>query len=136
MLRDEVIYLKVKLRKEGNVNRSEYHGLRDRLQELRARARGERRIDVRPRVAPPDRTGSSVQGSLAAVPAGGTVRTTGAASTTSAPRPIDVTTDRTAIPVGQEIDVRLQNELSSDTAQVEDRFEATTAVDLYEGNAC
>ncbi|MGH9160767.1 MAG: hypothetical protein ACRD2X_12390 [Vicinamibacteraceae bacterium] len=34
------------------------------------------------------------------------------------------------IPVGQEIDVRLQNQLSSETAQVEDRFEATTLVDL------
>ena len=30
--------------------------------------------------------------------------------------------------------MRLQNELTSDTAQVEDRFEATTVVDLYEGN--
>jgi hypothetical protein len=36
--------------------------------------------------------------------------------------------------VGQEIDVRLQSELSSDTAQVEDRFDATTVVDLFEGN--
>jgi hypothetical protein len=36
--------------------------------------------------------------------------------------------------VGQEIDVRLQSQLSSDTAQVEDRFEATTIVDLFEGN--
>jgi hypothetical protein len=30
--------------------------------------------------------------------------------------------------------VRIQTELTSDTAQVEDRFEATTVVDLYEGN--
>jgi hypothetical protein len=37
------------------------------------------------------------------------------------------------IPVGQEVDVRLQSALSSDTAQVEDRFEATTLVDLLEG---
>jgi hypothetical protein len=41
---------------------------------------------------------------------------------------------QSSIPVGQEIDVRLQNQLSSDTAQVEDRFEATTVVDLYEGD--
>src|SRR5690606_28642588 len=41
---------------------------------------------------------------------------------------------RSAIPVGTEIDVRLQNRLSSDDAQVEDRFEATTVVDLYEGD--
>ena len=38
------------------------------------------------------------------------------------------------IPVGQEIDVRLQSQLSSDNAQVEDRFEATTLVELYRGN--
>jgi hypothetical protein len=38
------------------------------------------------------------------------------------------------IPSGQEIDVRLQGELSSGTAQVEQRFEATTVADLYRGN--
>jgi hypothetical protein len=36
------------------------------------------------------------------------------------------------IPVGTEMDVRLQQELSSETAAVEDRFEATTVVDLYD----
>ena len=30
--------------------------------------------------------------------------------------------------------MRVQTELTSDTAQVEDRFEATTVVDLYRGN--
>ena len=34
------------------------------------------------------------------------------------------------IPVGTEIDVRLQNPLNSGTNQVEDRFEATTLVDV------
>jgi hypothetical protein len=34
------------------------------------------------------------------------------------------------IPVGTEIDVRLQNTLNSGTNQVEDRFEATTIVDV------
>ena len=43
-------------------------------------------------------------------------------------------TSQSAIPEGQEIDVRLQTELNSDTAQVEDRFEAETVVDLYRGN--
>jgi hypothetical protein len=38
------------------------------------------------------------------------------------------------IPVGQEIDVRLQSRLSSETAQVEDRFEATTLVDPAHGD--
>ncbi len=42
-LREDVIYLKVKLRKENNVSRSEYTQVRDQLQELRARARGDSR---------------------------------------------------------------------------------------------
>jgi hypothetical protein len=40
-LRDEVIYLKVKLRKEQNVSRAEYSDLRDRIDQLRSQARGE-----------------------------------------------------------------------------------------------
>jgi hypothetical protein len=39
---------------------------------------------------------------------------------------------RGAIPVGQEIDVRLSNTLSSETAQPEQRFQATTVVDLMQ----
>ena len=38
------------------------------------------------------------------------------------------------IPAGQELDARLDRELNSDTAQVEDRFTATTVADLYQGN--
>jgi hypothetical protein len=34
------------------------------------------------------------------------------------------------VPAGQELDVRLQSSLSSETATVEQRFEATTVVDL------
>ena len=40
-LRDEVIYLKVKLRKESGVSRAEYADLRDRIDRLRSEARGE-----------------------------------------------------------------------------------------------
>ncbi|OFW14589.1 MAG: hypothetical protein A3F70_06590 [Acidobacteria bacterium RIFCSPLOWO2_12_FULL_67_14] len=36
------------------------------------------------------------------------------------------------IPVGQELDVRLQSGLSSETSTVEQRFEATTVVDLMQ----
>ena len=36
------------------------------------------------------------------------------------------------IPVGQEIDVRLRSTLSSETAEVEQRFETTTVVDLVQ----
>ena len=105
-LREEVIYLKVKLRKEGSVSRSEYVDVRDRLQDLRSRARGEAPSTTR--ALPPveeARTETPARGS-----GGG------------------------AIPVGTEIDVRLQNRLSSDDAQVEDRFEATTVVDLNQGD--
>ena len=38
------------------------------------------------------------------------------------------------IPTGSEIDVRLTTALTSDTAQVEDRVEATTMIDLYRDN--
>jgi hypothetical protein len=109
-LRDEVTYLKVKIRKEGNVGRSEYTDLRDRLQTLRSRARGE---STTYRDAP-----------------------TGAATDAPSTRRDDrrETSGQSAIPVGTEIDVRLQSQLSSDTAQVEDRFEATTVVDLFEGD--
>jgi hypothetical protein len=38
------------------------------------------------------------------------------------------------IPVGQQLDVRLQNTLSSETATQEQRFQTTTVVDLRQGN--
>ena len=38
------------------------------------------------------------------------------------------------IPSGTEVDVRLVTPLTSDTAQVEDRVEGTTMIDLYRGN--
>jgi len=38
------------------------------------------------------------------------------------------------LPAGSEVDVRLTTRLSSDDAQVEDRVEATTMVDLYQGD--
>jgi hypothetical protein len=110
-LREEVIYLKVKLRKETNVSRREYTDLRDQLQDLRSRARGER-------------SSASTRSS------------SGSNDVVFDDRPRSTTTSRSqgAIPAGQEIDVRIQSELTSDTAQVEDRFEATTVVDLSEGD--
>jgi hypothetical protein len=119
-LREEVIYLKVKLRKEGNVTRTEYADLRDRLQNLRSRARGGSAS-----IEPYPSTG--VAGGVSGGVPGGT-------RTETARDERGRTTGQSTIPVGQEIDVRLQSQLSSDTAQVEDRFEATTVVDLYEGN--
>jgi hypothetical protein len=114
-LRDEVIYLKVRLRKEGRVPQTEYLDVRDRIAAIRARARGE---------------SGSVSGERRGTwqpPAGGV----------SGGVPGDDRRTQSGsgvIPVGQEIDVRLQTELSSATAQIEDRFEATTVVDVYRGN--
>ena len=58
------------------------------------------------------------------------VGTTGT-STPGSSAPVDVSdADRGVIPVGQEIDVRMQNALSSKTATVEQRFSTTTVVDI------
>ena len=138
-LRDEVIYLKVKMRKEGNVNRSEYAEVRDRLQDLRSRARsdssGQQSSSNSPWSRPDDHT-RGVPGGVSGGVAGGTP--SGASGSVYDDRrnrdSQSQTSGRSSIPAGQEIDVRLQTAISSDTAQVEDRFEATTAVDLYRGN--
>ena len=106
-LRDEVIYLKVKLRKESKVSRTEYADLRDRIDRLRSEARGE-----------PARTSAS-RPSGPAIPA--------------IPAINDARISATEIPVGTEFDVRLQSRLNSGTARVEDRFDTTTLV-AYERN--
>jgi hypothetical protein len=92
-LRDEVAYVRVKLRKEGRVPRVEYFDLRDRIDDLRSRA--------------------------------------GADVATAARRERERSEGE--IPVGTEIDVRLVDGLSSGRNQVEDRFIATTVVDLQLG---
>lgn len=96
-LSEEVIYLRVKLRKERSVPRTEYSDLRDRLERLRTRASG--------------------------APTASTAAQTGARTTASGDR---------EVPVGTELDVRLQTGINSGTAMVEDRFEATTLVDLLQ----
>jgi hypothetical protein len=121
-LREDVIYLKVKLRKESTVSRAEYTQLRDQLQDLRSRARGESRP-------------STPRGSTATTAGAGTAPTESAPIYDDRSRPTTTTRQgQRGIPVGQEIDVRIQTELTSDNAQVEDRFEATTVVDLYQGD--
>jgi len=111
-LRDEVIYLKVKLRKERTLARAEYADVRDRIEDVRSRARG-------------DASGRS--SSARPAPA-----ETVAPAPVPAPRASSrsTTTASSEVPAGTEIDVRLQNSLNSGTAKVEDRFEATTLVDL------
>lgn len=100
-LEEEVIYLKVKLRRERSVPRADFMDVRDRLDNLRQRVRGEDTYG-----------GRYGRGS----------------GTTVDDRPRSPGT----LPVGTELDVRLQTALSSETNQVEDRFEATTAVDVRE----
>ena len=128
-LRDEVTYLKVRLRKEGSVSRNDYSDLRDRVQQLRSRARGESTGGYT--AAPVERDRSSGSGIT-----GGTTGSGGVSGGTYEGRRDErrQTSGGTAIPEGQEIDVRLLTQLSSDTAQVEDRFEAVTVVDLHRGN--
>jgi hypothetical protein len=92
-VRDDIAYLRVRMRRESNVPRSEYTAVRDRLEAVQREASG-----TTLRESAPARRGSN------------------------------------EIVVGQELDVRLQTPLSSETAEVEDRFEATTLVDLYSGD--
>jgi hypothetical protein len=129
-LRDEVTYLKVKLRKEGSVQRSEYTDVRNRLQDLRAEARGEARADST------ERPGTWKGGTSGATTGGATTGAAGGVSggVSGDDRNTRPQSSESVIPVGHEIDVRIQTQLSSDTAQVEDRFEATTVADLYRGN--
>ena len=109
-LREEVIYLKVKLRKERSLARTEYADVRDRIEDLRTRAR-DSRDDRYNTYTPP-----------ASEPARPAARGTGTTGTTAR--------GALEIPSGTEIDVRLGQNLNSGIAQVEDRFEATTLVDV------
>jgi len=81
----------------------------------------------------------AIAGAIGTVACGATTRDTGTVQT-----PTTTTVTQTApagpteinqsapgvIPVGQELDVRLQTTLSSETATAEQRFETTTAVDV------
>jgi hypothetical protein len=109
-LRDEVVYLKVKLRKERSLARSEYTDVRDRIEDVRTRARGE--------------------GAFSAVPAAPAAVPNSAGRTAAGGRNTINVAGATEVPSGTEIDVRLQGNLNSGTMLVEDRFEATTMVDL------
>jgi TolA-binding protein len=128
-LRDEVIYLKVKLRKEGSLQRSEYAGVRDRLDDLRSQATNYT-ATYTPSTGTSAATGTT--GNTTYRPA--TPPTTGsqASSTPRNTAPSQAATGgrEVEVPSGTEMDVRLGNTLNSGTAQVEDRFEATTLVDL------
>jgi hypothetical protein len=81
----------------------------------------------------------ALAGAIGAAACGATTRDTGAVNTPSStsqttqtaptsPGEVDSNT-RGLIPAGQQLDVRLQSTLSSETAKPEQRFEATTVVD-------
>ena len=73
----------------------------------------------------------ALMGALATAGCGATRATTPTTAPPPAPEQVGAS-ERGMIPVGQELDVRLQSSLSSETAVVEQRFEATTAVDLLQ----
>ena len=100
LLKDEVVYLRVRLRREGTVPRADFVDVRDRLETLRVRASGQK-VTAQPVME--DDPAKSVRIWI--------------------------------VPVGTEMDVRLQTALTSATAKVEQRFEATTLVDLSIGGA-
>jgi hypothetical protein len=142
-LREEVVYLKVKMRKEGNINRTDYADVRDRLQDLRTRARGDGRgrdntgwrTNSDPATPGSTRGGSDrTAGGISGGTAGDERSRDERSRTDQGTRSEQSTRGSSAIPAGQEIDVRLSEELSSDDAQVEQRFEATTVTDLYRGD--
>lgn len=111
-IRDELGYLRVKQRRGEAVTRTERQRLSDHLDRFMNRtARNSGALD-RDR----DRTGRYDRNTDRSTDRIGSVQ------------------GRLQIPAGTEVDVRLQTPLTSDTAQVEDRVEATTLIDLYDGN--
>ena len=64
-LRDDVAYIRVKLRKNEPVARADYFDLRDKIDDLRARARGEGSRTNNPNATASSRRGSTASGVLA-----------------------------------------------------------------------
>ena len=121
-LRDEVTYLKVKLRKEGSLPRTEYASVRDRLDDLRSQATSNATASAS-NTASSGVSGSTTNRAASSTPAS-------ASGARAATQPV---TGGVEVPSGTEMDVRLTNPLNSGTVQVEDRFEGTTLVDLTIG---
>ena len=120
-LRDEVVYLRVKLRKERSLPRGEYVDVRERIDTLRSKARGEGQYTFnQPAGTAPAPNRPATSGTTSSPTASGSTSTSSGSTRTN----------RNEIPTGTEIDLRLSNTLNSGTAQVEDRFEGTSLVDL------
>src|SRR5471032_2305356 len=101
--REDLTYLKVKLRSEGAVPRSDYDDLRDRLEALSLKASKDS--------------------------AGKVYATQASADPVMPAAPAAMVPGRT-VPVGIEMDALLQVPLSSATAKPDDRFELTTVEDM------
>jgi len=108
-IRDELGYLRVKQRNGGAVTRTERQRLSDRIDRYMTRISNANNQASSNGVYRGDRNG--VRGGR-----------------------IGSSQGRLEIPAGTEVDVKLTTGLTSDTAQVEDRVEATTMIDLYRGN--
>jgi hypothetical protein len=136
-LRDEAIYLKVKLRREGSVSRADYNDVRTQVESLRSQARAEPPRQGQstwtggqyPPPPPPPQSEPAPMPPPPVEPQAGSI--SGGTQDSGHPMPGP---RRNEVPEGTNLDVRLERELTSETAQVEDRFTATTVVDLYQGN--
>jgi hypothetical protein len=78
---------------------------------------------------------AALAGAVSAIGCGATQRAPVTTAPTSTGPTVVNTTQRGAIPAGQELDVRLQMALSSETATPEQRFEAVTAADVMQDGA-
>jgi len=165
-LRDDVIYLRVKMRREGSVSRTDYNDVRSQVDSLRTETRAAAQGQSG-NTATNNNGGWSSSGSNGSnggwsssgnngsgsnnggwSTSGGTVNPNTQSPSTqypsdnrnpsaSAPTGTGGQTQssrRNEVPAGTELDVRLEKPLTSDTAQVEDRFTATTLADLYQGS--
>jgi hypothetical protein len=129
--RDEVVYLRVKLRKEGSVSRNDYNDVRGHIDAVRADARGD---SVRQGSTNWPTGGTGGGAGTGTSGTGGVYGGTVDQPNPNQPNQPNAPVRRNEVPAGTELDVRLERELSSGTAQVEDRFTATTVADLYQGN--
>jgi TolA-binding protein len=128
-LRDEVIYLRVRLRKEQTVPRAEYTDVRNRIDDLRSELRNDRSS----RSSTATESSSTRSGTTTGISTdegSSSGRSTSDRSSTASTNRRTTGSGSSVIPAGQELDARLQDTLSSDRNQVEDRFIATTVVDL------
>lgn len=107
-IRDELGYLRVKQRLGQTVTRTERQRLSDRIERYMNRTNRTSSIGVNDRTTRQERIEARQERRQGRV--------------------------GLEIPSGSEIDVRLTTALTSDTAQVEDRVEATTMIDMFDNN--